>query len=463
MPPTFRARQAHRSRGPAPALARIPASASLLRSMSTTVAFLSDASAGIRAPSLAARRKTLLVVDDELGPRQSLHMVFKDEYEVLLADSGEKALEVVQAHSIDAAVLDIRMAGMSGVELLEKLKRFDPAIEVIMLTAYETIDTARQALKHGACDYLTKPFDLETMRSAVASAMDRRALTAQREANLRRLRDLQEELRNQKIQEEIIRAKGEIYASVLHDINGPLTIISGFVEVINNHMRGAQTVEGESLDLIKDRLARITRQVNNCIDISQRYLSFLRRPTTAGSTVGLRQVLTDVHELLKVHQNLRHNEVFVAAPEPDIQVQINGANLIQLILNLAINALQASPNRHRVELRTSLLTEPLDLHTPPNSAEERFLNADGLQNTPPLASISISDDGPGITPEVLDEILRPKNFGSADYFSTKEERKGTGLGMVIVLRFIREAGGALHVKTRIGEGTTFTVFLPART
>ena len=363
---------------------------------------------------------------------------------------------------MDVAILDIRMVGMSGIDLLEQLKLVDPQIEVIMLTAYETIDTARKALKHGACDYLTKPFDLETMRLAVASAMDRHNLTEQREANLRRLRDLQEEIRNQKIQEEIIRAKGEIYASVLHDINGPLTIISGFVEVINNHMRGAQTVEGESLDLIKDRLARITRQVNNCIDISQRYLSFLRRPSPSGSTVSLRQALTDVHELLKVHQSLRQNELFLTPPEPDIQAQINGANLIQLILNLAINALQSSPERHRVEIRTRLLTHPLDRAALSNNAGERLINAEALQQDAPIAAISISDTGPGIAPEVLDEIFRPKDFGTADYFSTKDDRKGTGLGMVIVQRFIRDAGGVLHVKTSLGEGTTFTVFLPAR-
>src|SRR5881409_4430961 len=128
-------------------------------------------------------KRTLLIVDDEEGPRQSLRIVFKDDYNILLADSGNKAVELVKQYSVDAAVLDIRMSGMSGVELLGRLKEIDPTIEVIMLTAYETIETARQALRLGACDYLTKPFDLSTMRTAVANAMERHSLSEEIRSN----------------------------------------------------------------------------------------------------------------------------------------------------------------------------------------------------------------------------------------------------------------------------------------
>jgi two-component system, sensor histidine kinase and response regulator len=405
-------------------------------------------------------RRTLLVVDDELGPRQSLRMVFKDDYEVLLAESGEKALELVRAHTVHAAILDIRMTGMSGVEVLERLKQRDPTIEVIMLTAYETIETARQALKHGACDYLTKPFDLETMRAAVAHAMDRHSLSQQREASLRRLRELQEELRNQRIQEEIIRAKGEIYASVLHDINGPLIIISGFVDIINSRIEGVSAVEGEGLELIRDRLARVTRQVNNCIDISQRYLSFLRRPDQAGVTVSLRQVLRDVEELLRVHPSLRDNDLQVELPDEEITAEINGASLIQMVLNLAINGLQASPEPHEVRIRCHRLEIPLDLDRFVDGPQNRLVNREGFRNTAPLAVISVVDTGLGIRPAVLDEVFQPRTFG--DYFSTKNTQGGTGLGMAIVQRFIREGEGALQVETCVGEGSRFTAYFPAQ-
>src|SRR4051812_13451530 len=104
------------------------------------------------------RRQTLMIVDDEVGPRQSLKVVFKNEYDLLMAENGEQAIALVKANKVDAAILDIRMTGLSGIDTLQQLKAIDPAMEIIMLTAYESIDTVRQALRLGACDYLNKPF-----------------------------------------------------------------------------------------------------------------------------------------------------------------------------------------------------------------------------------------------------------------------------------------------------------------
>src|SRR5271156_1250761 len=98
------------------------------------------------SPPAQKPRRTLLIVDDEEGPRQSLRVVFKEEYSLLIASNGADALEFARKHKINAAVLDIRMTGMSGTEVLERIKAIQPSIEVIMLTAYETVETIRQAL-----------------------------------------------------------------------------------------------------------------------------------------------------------------------------------------------------------------------------------------------------------------------------------------------------------------------------
>ena len=408
------------------------------------------------SPSLnSPRKRTLLIVDDEEGPRQSLRIVFKDDYDILLADNGTKALDLVKQHSVDAAVLDIRMSGMSGVELLGKLKEIDSTIEIIMLTAYETIETARQALKLGACDYLTKPFDISTMRAAIANAMERHTLSEEIHANNRKLVELQEELHNQKLQEEIVRTKGEIYASVIHDINGPLTIISGFIEIINQHISNATALDPGSLDLVKDRLARITRQVNNCIEISQRYLSFLRKRSTDKAPIGTNQILADLGELLKVHPSAQKNELVIRPLDEDAVAEINGTDLIQILLNLTINALQCSPEPHRVEIFGQRLAKPLDLSAVQDGPESHLINRDGLHNVAPLLAIAVRDNGPGIAPDVLPKIFQP-------FFTTKSSSKGTGLGLAIVHRFVKEGKGAIHLQTRVGEGTTFTIYLHAR-
>ena len=139
-------------------------------------------------------RGTLLIVDDEDGPRESLRAIFKDDYELLLAGDGPRAIELVQKHKVDVAVLDIRMAGMSGVDVLERIKYIDSSIEAVMMTAFETTETIRKALRLRACDYLNKPFDVADMRAAVASAMQRRSFDTEIHTNTEKLQALLKEL-----------------------------------------------------------------------------------------------------------------------------------------------------------------------------------------------------------------------------------------------------------------------------
>src|SRR5271167_1073496 len=151
------------------------------------------------------RRGTLLIVDDEDGPRQSLRVIFKDDYDLLMAEDGPTAIKLAQSNDVDVAVLDIRMAGMSGIEVLERLKFVQPDIEAIMMTAFETTDTIRQALRLRACDYINKPFDLATMRAAVNQAMQRRMLESEIHSSAEKVQELLDELQDQRVAEKIAR------------------------------------------------------------------------------------------------------------------------------------------------------------------------------------------------------------------------------------------------------------------
>ena len=405
------------------------------------------------APAEKSRR-TLLIVDDEEGPRQSLRIVFRDEYNLLLASNGLEALALARNNIINAAVLDIRMTGMSGTELLEKLKAIQPSIEVIMLTAYETVDTIRQALRLGACDYLNKPFDVSSIRKAVATAMERQTFADEVRTNNQKLAALQTELQDQRLQEEITRARGDIYASIIHDINGPLTIISGFIQIINQRMGESNHLEGEDMEMVKDRLRRITRQVSNCIEISHRYLSFMRQNSSGPAKVSVNQILEDLRELLNVHPSMGGNTLKIASLPQNIEQQINGTDLIQILLNLAINALQCSPQPHTVEICCVLLETGADFAHIHEGPTDRILYGQGFANTPPLLRLTVRDDGPGIPPDVLPKIFQP-------YFTTKAPGKGTGLGLAIVHRLLKDAHGCLHVHSKAGEGTAFNIYLPA--
>jgi DNA-binding NtrC family response regulator len=133
-------------------------------------------------------RKTILVVDDEKSQREILEMILTAEgYDVTTASSGEAALKIAHEHRFDLVLTDLKMTGIDGIELLQKLLAYDSSIIVILLTAHGSIDSAKDALRRGAFDYLEKPYDreklLETINRALTrlDALDMEIISASRE------------------------------------------------------------------------------------------------------------------------------------------------------------------------------------------------------------------------------------------------------------------------------------------
>ena len=116
--------------------------------------------------------------------------------------------------------------------------------------------------------------------------------------------------------------------------------------------------------------------------------------------------------------------------------------------NLSVNALQCTSDKHRVEVWGDVAAGPIQA-----SADERFIATESFQNTGPLLALSVEDTGPGISPENMAKLF-------AESFTTQEKGKGTGLGLFIVQRLVGRAKGAIHVRTKVGQGTTFTIYLP---
>ena len=159
-------------------------------------------------------------------------------------------------------------------------------------------------------------------------------------------------------------------------------------------------------------------------------------------------------ELLRVHPCIRNNQLLIHPLPEDVAVPTNGTDVIQILLNLTLNALQCTPQFHRVEIRGQLHQQPLDLSMFTDGPEDRFIHRDTLNNTAPLLALSVQDNGPGISPELMSKIFEP-------YFTTRPKTQGTGLGLCIVNRLLKEARGALHAYSKAGQGTVFTVYLPA--
>src|SRR5690348_4027129 len=117
-------------------------------------------------------RKSILVVDDEKSQREILELILSEEgYDVTTAASGEAALKFARERRFDLALTDLKMTGMDGIELLQHLLAYDSSIIVILLTAHGSIDSAKEALRRGAFDYLQKPFDRERLMATIKRAL----------------------------------------------------------------------------------------------------------------------------------------------------------------------------------------------------------------------------------------------------------------------------------------------------
>jgi len=127
-------------------------------------------------------KQRILIVDDEGGVRESLRMVLKERFDTVPANSGEEALAVLEQGPVDLVLLDIIMPGIDGLEALERIKQAPRAPQVIMLTATKTVKTAVQAMKLGAFDYITKPFDIDELLLLIDRALQAAALAREVEA-----------------------------------------------------------------------------------------------------------------------------------------------------------------------------------------------------------------------------------------------------------------------------------------
>jgi putative two-component system response regulator len=118
---------------------------------------------------------SILIVDDEVGPRESLRMILKPMHEVHTAENGQEAINFISQKKVDLVTLDLRMPGLSGIEVLQEIKKLQPDIEVIIVTGYGTLSNAQEAIRYGAGDFISKPFNVADIIAIVSKVFERRS------------------------------------------------------------------------------------------------------------------------------------------------------------------------------------------------------------------------------------------------------------------------------------------------
>lgn len=163
------------------------------------------------------RSRKLLVVDDEPLVRQALAFVLQDEYDVVTVGSGEEALVASEKEAFPVVILDLCMEGLSGIETLRRLKEIRAAQNVIILTAYESMDTAISALNLGAFNYLTKPFERAHLKRVISQGFDLYEKQSARTEDMR---------------QRLMGVHDTFFSLLCHEFNTPLNIILGFAELL---------------------------------------------------------------------------------------------------------------------------------------------------------------------------------------------------------------------------------------
>lgn len=393
-------------------------------------------------------RYVLLVVDDEEGPRKSLEMTFRRDFNVVLARSGEEALELAAKTPPDVAILDLRMPGISGIDVLEHLKRQDPCIEAVILTAFETSETTKAALRLGAVDYLSKPFDLAILREAVRRALQIR-LAGQGGQRVARQAEASAKLETEARFAEAHRLATEFYAGIIHDINNPLTAIIGHLDLAISMIDNATDKNSLPLAKLRHHIVMAQSNITHATKISGRYLQTARTINESGVFSELGAFLKDFEGMLATHPAAKGRRLAIREGIPQLRFFGDTVLLMQVLSNLVVNGFHASKQGGLVTLQVQRCPGWKLIEETPTRV---VVGNRRTSQYPETLIIEVADKGQGMSEEVLRKAFTP-------FFTTKGVL-GTGMGLPMVARIVEHLHGWIALESVVGEGTKATIALP---
>jgi signal transduction histidine kinase len=373
-----------------------------------------------------------LLVDDENDFRQILAKRLKRRgINVREADRGEKALRMLAEMPADIVVLDVKMPGMDGIECLKRIKRKHAQTEVIMLTGHADIQGGVEGIKSGAFDYLSKPIELEHLIRKIKQAFHK----IQRIQAEKKEVAFKEQIKQQMVVAERLVALGTMASGVAHEINNPLAVIQDSAGWLEQILEKPEMQAMPRRDDFKKGLERINKAVKRAGKITQQLLQAVKTQTTEMADpstfveVSLKQLSEEAITLVGPEAALKNITIKLETPEPDPSAWTDPMQLLQVLLNLLSNSIQATDDGGQVLVR-------LD-----TSLEE--------------AKILVRDTGCGISKENISRVFEP-------FFTTKDADQGTGMGLYVSWGIITGLGGLISVESEVNKGTAFTITLPAK-
>ena len=365
-------------------------------------------------PPTAVARPKVLVIDDELGPRESISYLLQDEFEVLAVDRVDRGLALVALQSFAVIVMDIRMPQKNGIQGLEELRKLDADVSVIMMTGYGALASAQAAISLGANEYLKKPFDVDVLQASVRRHAREALERKKRSALLKHLEETYEAVKREQKKHQMQVGYGQAAAEMVHDICNPLVVTTGYTNMLLEEAR-ALPATSPALQRIINFAERLENCSSFCLHLAESWRQSTRH-LGQGENFDLFAAAAETRSVLFFDS--ARIEV-----EGDKDVIITGIRfeIIRALQNFIKNSLEAGATRVVLSVR----------------------------KIAGKAVLSIADNGAGLPESTLAIILhKPVE-------STKAH--GTGLGLTICRHIAAAHQAELKVEVRPGGGTVFTL------
>ncbi len=366
------------------------------------------------------REGKIVVADDEKATREILARALSARgYSVETASNGLEALEKIRSAHFDMLITDLVMPNMLGTELMQKVRETHPDIIVIAITAHATVETAIQALKQGAYDYIIKPFEPAHIIPVVERGLEKLHLR-QKNAELEEI--------TRKLQE-VEQMKSDLLDTITHEFSTPIAIIKAYVDMfLDGHFDTSNPRHVDSLRSIRSAVIRLERLVMNLLTLSMGKGKILKLKK---EKIFIQDIISNA--LSQLHEEISKKNINVIlnveAHLPTFEA--DPTKLSIAVLNLLDNAVKFNKSNGIIRISASQLKSK-------------------------SIGVAISDTGIGIPEGKIEEIYSP--FTQVDMSSTREHQ-GTGLGLAVAKTIIEAHNGKITLKSRLGKGSTFIFVL----
>ncbi len=366
----------------------------------------------------------VLIVDDEPGIRSGVERILRNysvgypfmdndfEYEVLEAETGEKAIEILDDSKVDIILLDNKLPGMQGIEVLEYInkKQFDAV--VMMITSYASLDLAIKATNMGAYNFVPKPFTPQELKAAIENIT--------KHLFLKRM--------TRKMNKEGKQLRFQFLSVLSHELKSPINAVEGYLRIMKEKQAGENI--DDYLPMIDRSLTRLKSMRNLIIDLLD-----LTKLESGKKRREIKSI--DLHEIAKMA---------IDTNEP-LAIQKGVKLYFDADENLRFNA-----DAEEMEIIfNNLLSNAIKYNKPDGEVHFAISNSDNS------ITIVVSDTGIGIDtediPKLFHEFSRIRNSKTRDI-------TGTGLGLSIVKKLVDLYNGQISVESKPGKGTKFTIVLP---